>query len=97
MRDQQQRGHRIALLAAAAAAIWVAGAAAVIAAAPMAAAQSDDPACSDVGNATECQSPGNVEINATPPAVDYAPQYPYWEGDSIFGVPGGDIGSSEHR
>jgi hypothetical protein len=64
------------LAAAAGTAIW---------AAPAALAQSDDqPSCTDVaGSETECQSPGNVEINASPP-VEYAPQYPYWEGDSII-------------
>lgn len=65
------------------AALFAAGAAAAIWAAPAAVAD-DEPSCTDAGgNDTVCQSPGNVEINAAPPVVDYAPQYPYWEGDEI--------------
>ena len=30
---------------------------------------------------TECQTPGNVEINDSAP-VQFVPQYHYWEGDS---------------
>jgi hypothetical protein len=81
------------LLAPAVAAI---GVAAVISVgfAPTATAQSDDQSCTNVPGAdTVCESPGNVQINATP-QVDYAPQYPFWEGDTIYGgVPdngGGD-------
>jgi hypothetical protein len=52
------------LLAAAAAAV-------AIAAAPTAAAANQ---CSSVGPGTECQTPGNVQINDSPPPVQF---YPY--------------------
>ena len=53
-----------------------AGAAAVaIAAAPMAAAApTAEQSCSASGPGTICQSPGDVEINDSPPPVQY---YPY--------------------
>ncbi|MGV0812119.1 hypothetical protein ABQF34_09180 [Mycolicibacterium boenickei] len=41
-------------------------------AAPSAAA---DPECTDVGGATRCSSPGNVQINATP--TQHGPYLPY--------------------
>jgi hypothetical protein len=60
--------------------------------APSATAQSDDQSCTDVAGAdTVCQSPGNVQIDASPP-VDDAPQYPFWEGDSIYGYGAPDYG-----
>jgi hypothetical protein len=70
-----------------------AGAAAVaIVAAPTAFAQS----CDDLGaGQTECQSPGNVQINDSPGPVQYTPQYPYWEGD-LFSH-GGYGGGHTHR
>jgi len=72
---------------AAGAAIWVA---------PIAVAQTgDEPSCSDVGSDTECQSPGNVEINDSPAVLDPEPQYPYWEGDSVLGGP--DDRGGPHR
>jgi hypothetical protein len=56
--------------------LLAAGAAAVaIAAAPMAAAATPVPAptaaatCSSAGAGTECSSPGNVQINDSPPAI----------------------------
>ena len=42
----------------------VAGVAAAILGAPVAAA--DDSACTDVGAATECSTPGNTEIDVSP-------------------------------
>jgi hypothetical protein len=42
------------------------------------------------GNSTECTSPGNVEINGTPPAVDTGPENPFWGdygGDPVVGPP----------
>jgi hypothetical protein len=59
-----------------------AAAAAAIASAPIAAADSapDQSNCSAAASDTICQSPGNVEINDSPPPVAYQPQYPYWEG-----------------
>lgn len=73
-----------------------AAAAASIVPAPVAAA--DPPSCFAVGGYdTQCQSPGNVQINDAPPAVQYTPQYPYWGGDSII-VPGmGRHGFPGHR
>jgi hypothetical protein len=73
------------IAAAAGAAIWVA---------PIAVAQTgDEPSCSNTGSETECQSPGNVQINDSPAVLDPEPQYPYWDGypywggDSVLGGP----------
>ena len=55
-----------------------AGAFAALLGAPVAAA---DPTCVNTGEATECSSPGNVEINATPPVSEFT--LPYW--DEAFG------------
>ncbi|BBX31365.1 hypothetical protein MMAG44476_33022 [Mycolicibacterium mageritense DSM 44476 = CIP 104973] len=74
--------HFAPLLAAGAGAIAIA-VAPVAAAAPPVAQQ----ACSSFGDGTECQSPGNVQINdSTPP--DFEAQYPYF---SLFGL-GGNYG-----
>ena len=63
---------------AAGAAIWLA---------PIAAAQNgDQPSCTTMGTDTQCQSPGNVQINDSPPVLDPEPQYPYWEGDDLGGI-----------
>jgi hypothetical protein len=52
---------------------------AVALAAPAAAA----PTCLHLGpSATQCQTPGNVQINDAPPRVQYQPQFPY------LGLPG---------
>ena len=54
----------------------VAAAAAVIATAPISAADSTAPqqSCSSLGGTqTQCQSPGNVQINDAPPQVNYFP------------------------
>ena len=54
----------------------IAAAAAVIATAPMAAANSTAPqqSCTSLGGTqTQCQSPGNVQINDAPPQVNYFP------------------------
>ena len=48
------------------------GAAVAIAAAPMAAAS--PLSCTDLGSATQCVSPGNSQIVATPPVVQQPPQ-----------------------
>jgi hypothetical protein len=69
-----------------------AGAAAAVLTAPAAVAQPGDsstlPACTDVGgvtglgaSTTECATPGNVQINATPPEPTYV--YP-WD-DEFYG------------
>lgn len=59
----------------------VAGAAAALWAAPTAVADDAGQTCTNVGNATECSSPGNVQINASPPADTFT--LPYW--DEVFG------------
>jgi hypothetical protein len=72
--------------------IVAAGAAAAIVSAPAAVAQPDDsstlPSCTDVGGptamgagTTECATPGNVQLNATPPDPTYL--YP-WD-DEFYG------------
>jgi hypothetical protein len=72
--------------------IVAAGTAAAIVSAPAAVAQPDDsstlPSCTDVGGATdmgagttECATPGNVQLNATPPE----PVYPYPWDDEFYG------------
>jgi hypothetical protein len=67
-------------------------AAASIFAAPAAMAASTDPNCTYVSGSldTQCQSPGNVQINDSAP-VTFGPQYPYWEGGW------GGYGHSGHR
>ena len=50
---------------------------AAIAFAPMTHATPSRPTCTSSGTATQCQSPGNAQINATPPAVDYQTQFPF--------------------
>lgn len=60
------------------------GAAAVIAAAPRAAANPELPQCQSGGSVeggltTECATPGNVEIDSTPPQPSYG-MFP-WDDD----------------
>lgn len=69
-----------------------AGAAAAVAAAPIAAADPDNstlPQCESVGGdqavgtaTTECETPGNVQLNATAPDV---PTYAYPWDDEFYG------------
>jgi hypothetical protein len=73
------------LLAAGAGAVAIA-LAPVAAAAPM--GPSDAPTCTSIGPGTECQSPGNVEINASTPP-DFESQYPEF---SLFGFGGPEHG-----
>jgi hypothetical protein len=47
--------------------LLAAGAVAAMVGAPVAAAA--DQSCQEIGNGTECSSPGNVQINDTPPVV----------------------------
>jgi hypothetical protein len=72
--------------------IVAAGAAAAIVSAPAAVADPDDsstlPSCTSVGGVTdmgagttECATPGNVQLNATPPE----PVYPYPWDDEFYG------------
>jgi hypothetical protein len=72
--------------------IVTAGAAAALLSAPAALADPDDtstlPTCTSVGGVTdmgagttECATPGNVQLNATPPVTDY----PYPWDDEFWG------------
>jgi hypothetical protein len=68
--------------------IAAAGAAAAFGAAPAAVADTTLPSCTDVGGptamgagTTECETPGNVQLNATPPE----PVYPYPWDDEFYG------------
>jgi hypothetical protein len=54
------------------ASLLAAGAAAVAIAAPSASAASE-PTCVDLGASTQCQRPGNVQINTTPPLSSLSP------------------------
>jgi hypothetical protein len=79
--------------------LLAAGAAAVaIAAAPTAMAASAGPGCHMQGGVPVCPNthstlintpPGNSQINASPGAVGFAPQYPYAEGGYWGGYRGG--------
>jgi hypothetical protein len=73
--------------------LLAAGAAAAIAAAPTAMAANTDPAPVFPHDHTTLvgPSPGNNQINNASPPADFAPQYPYWEGDS-----GGYFGGYGH-
>jgi hypothetical protein len=62
--------------------------AAVMAAAPMAAADSTQAAqtCNQSGPGTQCQSPGNVQLNDDPAPVQF---YPYGGESGLLGGGGG--------
>jgi hypothetical protein len=66
-----------------------AAAAATIAAAPLAAAS--QLSCIDAGSATQCGSPGNVQITANTPPVQFQPQFPFFVGGDSF------VGGDHHR
>jgi hypothetical protein len=53
-------------------------------AAPLANAAPSGPTCSATGLSTVCQSPGNAQVVATPPAVDYQSQLPYYGGYGFY-------------
>jgi hypothetical protein len=54
------------------------GAAAAVVAAPSAAASDNHMDCTYVSEqSTQCETPGNVQLNATPPTVSYPQQYPF--------------------
>ncbi|HXA91044.1 MAG TPA: hypothetical protein VNW96_21280 [Mycobacterium sp.] len=59
--------------------LMIAGAVAAVLGTPVAAAD-DNQACSNTGGDTVCSTPGNVQINDSPP-VDFT--LPYW--DETFG------------
>jgi hypothetical protein len=50
---------------------------------PAAADDSTQPTCTQVGDSTECSTPGNVQINATPPVTTEPFFIPYW--DDVYG------------
>lgn len=85
--------------------IAVAGSTA-IAVAPTAVADTSLPQCEDVAGSavdgtatTECATPGNVQLNATPP-VAVEPDYPYPYDDEFYGpalVFGNDWGGGGRR
>jgi hypothetical protein len=49
--------------------LLAAGGVAAVICAPAAMADDTDQSCTDVGAGTECSSPGNVQINDSPPVV----------------------------
>jgi hypothetical protein len=66
--------------------LLVAAAAAAIAVAPVAVAAPTPihPTCTYLGDSnTQCQTPGNVQINDSP-QVQYVPQYPFYGNALIF-------------
>jgi hypothetical protein len=76
----QQRSSTIMRIRNVIAPLLVAGASAVaIAVAPLANAAPTGPVCTSTGaNSTLCQSNGNAQVSATPPAVNYQAQYPFF-------------------
>ena len=63
-------------------ALLMAAAAGSIALAPVALAETTrPPTCTTLSSSsTQCQTPGNVQLTATPPYVPYQQQYPYFGG-----------------
>jgi hypothetical protein len=80
--------------------LLAAGAAAIsIAVAPVALADSTttQQVCTYTSQTdTECQSPGNVQLNDSPGYIQYGPQYPFWEGGFDGGYFHGGMGGG-HR
>jgi hypothetical protein len=79
-------------------ALLAAAAAGSIAFAPaaLAADTGQPPNCTTLSSSsTQCQTPGNVQITATPPGVPYAQQYPYFGGFVILDHGGHGMGG--HR
>jgi hypothetical protein len=63
--------------------LLAAAGAVAIAVAPLAEAASTAPACTFSENASVCQTDGNAQVTASPPAVDYHAQYPF----GYYGLP----------
>ena len=61
----------------------VAGAVAAMAGAPAAAADNSNQTCTTTGSATQCSSPGNVQITDSPPVMADPFTLPYW--DEVWG------------
>lgn len=57
--------------------------------APAAQAAPTGPTCTAQGNSTLCQSEGNAQVTANPPAVDYQAQYPFFGGYALLFHHGG--------
>jgi hypothetical protein len=70
-------------------------AAAAIAVAPIAAAAGPGQSCGGDGTGTICQSPGNTQINDSPPPVQFDPYG--GEGFLLGGYGGGFHGGGGHR
>lgn len=83
------------LVGAAAAAVAIV-AAPIAAAAPTGAANPGpvQTACGSTGPGTECVTPGNAQINDSPPGVNY---YPYGDFGLALGGYGGGHGGGGHR
>lgn len=61
-----------------------------IAVAPAAQAAPSGPTCTSAVTSTLCQSEGNAQFTATPPAVDYQAQYPFFGEYGLIFHHGGD-------
>ena len=59
-------------------------------------AATTEQSCTSAGLDTVCSSPGNVQINDSPP-VQFGPQYPYWDGDYFGGYGYGGVHAGGHR
>jgi hypothetical protein len=70
-----------------------AAAALAIIAAPIASAADTGQSCGQSGTGTVCESPGNVQINDTPPPVGF---YPYGGDAFLLGGGGGGYGGGFH-
>jgi hypothetical protein len=70
--------------------LLAAGAAAAIISAPAAMASDNHLNCTYVseGN-SQCETPGNVQLSATPPVVSYPQQYPFLYGGGLIFHHGG--------
>jgi hypothetical protein len=76
-------------------ALVAAAATVAIAAAPTASADPAQETCTSVSSSsTECQSPGDAEINDSLPYANVLPQFSYFGGQSAgpYGGPGGGAG-----
>ena len=74
-----------------------AGAAAAIVAAPIASAETHLECSNPSANSTQCETPGNVQLNSSPGTIAY-PQYPYpyLYGGQSFNL-GGLFGGGGHQ
>jgi hypothetical protein len=73
-------------------------AAAAILAAPTAAAETHLQCTNPSGNTTQCETPGNVQLNSSPSVTTSYPQYPYLYGGYGRGIDlGGLFGGGGHH